>query len=179
MKQMPIPADKQGVQRLLGVANYFSKYLPSLSQRTSSLRSLIKHDAVFAWTPNHTHEWHSICDSLGQQPLLAIFDPQKETKVTSDASMNGLGSALMQRHGSEWRPVAYASRVLTDAEQRYSQIEKEALAVTFGCQKFHYFIYGRQIVLETDHQPLIAIAQKAIADIPPRLQRFFYASAQI
>lgn len=152
MKLMPIPSDKLGVQRLLGVVNYFSKYLPSLAERTPLLRSLIKHDAVFEWTPNHTKEWQGICECLSKEPLLAMFDPRKETKVTSDASMNGLGSSLLQRHGDNWRPVAYASRTLTSAEQRYSQIEKEALAVTFGCQKFHYFVYGRKEILETDHR---------------------------
>lgn len=62
---------------------------------------------------------------------------------------------------------------MTDAEQRYSQIEKETMGITFGCEKFHHFVYGRKITIETDHRPLLAIASKGIGDMPPRLQRFF------
>lgn len=134
---IPAPTDKRGVQRLLGVANYFSKYIPSLAEKTHGLRSLIKHDAIFEWSPSHAKEWAEMCECLSRGPVLAIFDPLKETKVTSDASLAGLGSTLLQLHGDSWHHVAYASRTLSSVKQRYSQIEKEALAVTFGCQKFH------------------------------------------
>lgn len=55
----------------------------------------------------------------------------------------------------------------------YSQIEKETLAITFACEKFRHFVYGREIIIETDHRPLVAIASKGIGDMPPRLQHFF------
>lgn len=80
---------------------------------------------------------------------------------------------MLQKHGNDWRPVTYASRVLSESETRYAQIEKEALAIVFAREKFHPFVYGRRILVETDHRPPIAIAQKSVADMPPRLQRFF------
>ncbi|KAK8777878.1 hypothetical protein V5799_020780 [Amblyomma americanum] len=104
--KMPKPQDKSAVQRLLGVANYFGKYLPSLSQRTSTLRSLLKQDSIFDWTSNHENEWQAICQKLSEAPVLAIFDPCMQTKVTADASQSGVGSALLQRHGDCWKPVA-------------------------------------------------------------------------
>lgn len=107
------------------------------------------------------------------QPVLVIFDPRRDTKITSDASQNGIGSALTQRHGESWKPVAYAWRVLSETQERYSQIDKEAMAGVFGCERFHHFVYGRHVILETDHRPLIAISHKAIGEMPPRLQRFF------
>lgn len=167
--KMPRPQDKLAVQRLLRV-NYFSKYLPALSQRTFTLRSVMKHGANFDWTPNHESEWQAICRDLSNAPVLAIFDPNLETKVTANASPSGVGAALLQRHGDCWQPVAYASRALTESEQRYSQIEKEALASVFGCEKFNHFVYGRPITLESDHSPLIDISKKGISDMPPRVQ---------
>ena len=68
-------------------------------------------------------------------------------------------------------PIAYASRSLTTAEKNYAQIEKEQLGVVFACERFHIYVYGRQIVIETDHKPLIAISRKPLCDAPPRLQR--------
>lgn len=173
VRAMPAPKDKQGVRRLLGVVNYFRKYLPALSDKTALLRSLVKESSVFEWTTAHEHEWDQICAALTNPPLLALFDEKRNTKITADASGTGIGAALLQRHGDDWRPVTYASRALTPSEERYAHIEKETLAIVFACEKFHQFVYGRKITVETDHRPLIAIAQKNIGDMPPRLQRFF------
>ena len=61
---------------------------------------------------------------------------------------------------------------MTEAECRYAQIEKECLGITYGCSKFHHYIYGLpKVVLETDHKPLVALSNKALNDITPRLQR--------
>lgn len=171
--KLPDPVDKAAIHRMLGVANYFGKFIPNLADKTNLLRSLLKKQINFEWTENHAREWAVICEHLSKPPLLAIFDASRETKISADASKCGLGAALLQRDGDAWRPVAYASRAMSAAEQRYSQIEKEAMGITYGCEKFHQFVYGRKIVIETDHRPLIAIATKAIGDMPPRLQRFF------
>ena len=61
---------------------------------------------------------------------------------------------LSQKHGDRWAPVAYASKSLQDHEKRYAQIEKEALAVTWACERFNDYILGLDITLETDHKPL-------------------------
>lgn len=84
-----------------------------------------------------------------------------------DASSTGLGAALIQ----EGRPVAYASKALTPTQQNYAQIEKELLAVVFGCAKFDEYIVGREIAVETDHKPLESIIRKPLHAAPLRLQR--------
>ena len=71
----------------------------------------------------------------------------------------------------ENRPVAYASRALTCAETRYAQIEKELLAVVFALEKFHQYIYGTNVEIESDHKPLEIITRKQLCQAPPRLQR--------
>ena len=72
-------------------------------------------------------------------------------KLSTDACKNGLGAVLLQLHNGLWKPVAYASRSLSDAETRYAMIEKELLGIVFGCERFHQFIYGAAVVSETDH----------------------------
>ena len=71
-----------------------------------------------------------------------------------DASPVGLGAILLQRSKGTLRPVAYASRTLTDVERRYSQTEKEALAVVWACERFHIYLHGTPFTLYTDHKPL-------------------------
>lgn len=170
---MPTPTSKQEVRRMLGAVNYFGKYIPCLSEKTAALRSLMCESVCFEWSGIHQKEWEMIRTLLMSAPVLAVFDPHKEIKISTDASRNALGAALMQLHDKGWRPVAYASRALTGTESRYAQIEKEALGITFGCEKFAEFIIGTKIAVETDHQPLLAIAKKELCEMPPRLQRFF------
>ena len=69
------------------------------------------------------------------------------------------------------KPVAFASRALTDAETRHAQIEKELLAVVFVFEKFNQYTYGRCVEVETAHKPLVSIVKKSLTSAPPRLQR--------
>ena len=91
--------------------------------------------------------------------------------MSTDASKDGIGAVLFQETEGQRMPVAYASRSMTAAERNYAQIAKEQLGVVFVCERFHVYIYGRRVIVETDHCPLIAISRKHLCDAPPRLQR--------
>lgn len=102
-----------------------------------------------------------------------MYDPNKELKISADASSYGLGSVLLQKSQETWAPVAYASRALTSTEQRYAQVEKEALALTWACERFSDFITGLHFEMETDHKPLVSLlGGQALDSLPPRIQRF-------
>ena len=93
--------------------------------------------------------------------------------ISADASSYGLGAVLLQKHGEEWKPVAFVSRALTETEQRYAQIEKEALAVTWACERFEDYLLGIPFLIETDHKPLVPLLGiKTLDDLPPRILRF-------
>ena len=85
----------------------------------------------------------------------------------------GLGAVLLKQH-NEWKPVAFASRSMTDTEKRYSQIEKEALALVWACKKFSDYVIGKSIQLETDHKPLVPLlGYTNLGCLPPRVLRFW------
>lgn len=86
---------------------------------------------------------------------LVHYDQNLPLIITTDASETGIGALLWHKYpnGTE-RLIAAVSRTLTDAEQRYSSIDREALAVMFGVGKFHQYVYGRKFTLRTDHKPL-------------------------
>lgn len=99
---------------------------------------------------------------------MKYFDPKKPVKISVDASSQGMGAVLLQ----EDRPVAYASKALTKSQQNNAQIEKEMLAIVFGCTRFHEFIFGLpEVYVETDHKPLEMILRKPLHQAPARLQR--------
>ncbi|XP_034243498.1 uncharacterized protein LOC117646566 [Thrips palmi] len=180
---MPRPACAGDVNRFLGMVNYQLKFLEHLSTMTQPLRDLRREDVEFVWLDVHDKAFQAIKDKLVSAPALAFFDPKKRSRVSADASSFGLGAVLEQLHESWeyngavlrdiWRAVYYASRTLTDTESRYAQIEKEALALTWACEKLEIFIIGdSDLVLRTDHKPLLSLlGQKPLSELTPRLQR--------
>ena len=103
-----------------------------------------------------------------------MFDPNQETILSADASSFGLGAVLHQRQDDRTlRPIAYISRTMTATEQRYGQIEKEALALTWACERLADYLVGLQFHIETDHKPLVLLlGTKHLEDLPIRVQRF-------
>ena len=104
---------------------------------------------------------------IAAQTKLQYYDPASPADLEVDASLKGLGAALVQANG----PVAFASKALTSTETNYSNIERECLAIVHGVQRFNHYLYGRRFRIITDHKPLEMILRKPIHAAPPRLQR--------
>ena len=98
---------------------------------------------------------------------LQYFDSTQPVTIQVDASQKGLCAVLLQANG----PVEFASKLLSDTESRYSNIEREMLAVLSGLEKFHYYAYGQPVVVESDHKPLEAIFKKYLSSAPPHIAR--------
>lgn len=106
-------------------------------------------------------------------PALAMYNPREHLTLSVDASSYGLGAVLPQESQGKRRPVAYAYRVLTETEQRYAKIEKEALAITWASGHFRTYLLGLQFHIETNHKPLVPLlATKRLDEPSPRLQHF-------
>ena len=97
---------------------------------------------------------------------LAHHDPDAPTKISADASSYGIGAVLLQMSQSQWRPTAYASRSITATKCRYA---KEVLATTWACEKFSDYIFGKLMVIETAHKPLVPLlGTKSLNSLPPK-----------
>lgn len=138
---MPTPSCKQDLQRLLGMINYLAKYIPNMSELTASLRSLLKSDVPWTWFPEHDTALTKLKSVLSSPPVLRFYDTSLPTTLQVDASKHGLGACLMQQN----QPVAYASRAMSSSEINYAQIEKELLAIVYGCERFNMYTYGAEI----------------------------------
>ena len=130
IRDMPSPTDKAGVQRLLGLVQYLSKFLPGLANTTKPLQDLTQKHAVWLWEAAQQEAMEKIKMSVASAPILRYYNLAEEVTLQCDASQSGLGAALLQNG----QPVAYASRALSDVETRYAQIEKELLAIVFACE---------------------------------------------
>ena len=166
--EMPLPTNIAAVQRLLGLAQYLSKFLPHLSQITKPLRVLTQKDTEWLWESAQQQAFDDLKKAVSCTPVLRYYNVKEAVTLQCDASQSGLGAALLQAG----QPVAYASRALTSTESWYAQIEKELLAIVFACEHFEAYIYGREVVhIETDHKPLEMIVLKPLDKAPKRLQR--------
>ena len=110
---------------------------------------------------------------LSKPTILALFKLQAETKISADSSSHRLGVVILQKQSQEeWRPIAYASRALTDVERRYAQTE-ETLASTWAVKKFSNYNLGKRFLIETDHKPLVSLlGNKSLDNLPPRILQF-------
>ena len=104
---------------------------------------------------------------ITSHPVLRYYDVSKEVTLQCDASQSGLGAALLH----EGQPVPFMSRSLTTTEKKYAQFEKELLVIVHACEQFNQYLFGREIIIETDHKPLDAILKKPLLTAPKRLQQ--------
>jgi len=149
------PQNASEVRSFLGLVNFSARFIPNLATVAEPLRQLTKKNVPFKFGEAERHSFCKLKELLAKCGTLAYYDPDAPTQVITDASPVGLGAVLVQRQKGEWVAVSYASRSLTDCEQRYSQTEKEALGVVWGCEKFHQYIYGmNEFDLVTDHKAL-------------------------
>ena len=126
------------------------------------------------WDDVHDTAFNDIKNALSDNVTTVYYDSRKQTEIIVDASPVDVGAILTQ----EGKPVAYASRSLTDVEQRYSQTERDAVAVVWGCEHLNIYTEGADsTIIVTDHRPLLGIWLKPnpplrIARWAPKLQNY-------
>ncbi|VDI74336.1 Hypothetical predicted protein [Mytilus galloprovincialis] len=172
----PEPQNVTQVRSILGLMNYYHKFLPNISSVVRPLHRLLEKDAKWDWNEECKVSFKRAKDLVTSEQVLCHYDPELPIRLACDASPFGLGVVLSHKmqDGTE-RPIAFASRSLNKAERNYSQIDKEALGIIFGVKKFHTYLYGRKFTLITDHMPLVSIfnPKKGISTTSAaRLQRY-------
>lgn len=172
IQNLDTPSNATQVRSLLGMSNFCARFIPGYATMTQPLRELTKKDALWNWTDECSTSLASIRQSLSKAPVLAYFDERKKTAIYVDASPVGLGAILTQSAESDERVIAYGSRALTAVEQRYSQTEREALAVVWACEHFHLYVYGQPVVVFTDHKPLVSIYGNPKSQPTARIERW-------
>ena len=174
--KMPLPKDPKQLRSFLGMVNYYDKFLPGLATKCACLNDLLHKDKEWYWTEEHSKAVDAIKESLTSADTLAHYDPTLPLTLACDASPVGVGAVISHTYpdGKE-KPIAYTSRKLTKAKKNYAQIQKEALGIVYGVQKFKQYLLGRKFNLHTDHKSLLSIfhPQKGIPEVAAsRLQRW-------
>ena len=123
---------------------------------------MLHKESIWCWTVEHSQAVDTIKEALTSSTTLSHYDPKLPLSIACDASQVGIGAVLFHTLPDNMeKPIAYASRKLRKAEKNYAQIQKEALAIVYGIQKFRQYLLGRKFNLITDHKPLLTIFHPA------------------
>ena len=168
VQNAPSPRNVSELKSYLGLLSYYAKFLPNLSTTLAPLYRLLHRATPWKWMQAEEEVFQASKQLLTSAPVLVHFNPELDITLACDASAYGIGAVLSHRlpDGTE-QPIGFASRTLSDAEKKYSQIEKEGLACVFGVKKFHSYLYGHPFTLITDHKPLQTLFSESHA-IPPQ-----------
>ncbi|XP_054279150.1 uncharacterized protein LOC128997535 [Macrosteles quadrilineatus] len=170
---LPAPSNANEVQRFMGMITFLAKFIPNCSEILEPITSLLKTKNDFFWGPTQEKAFVTVKQILSSEPCLTVYDPEKPSILSCDASKKGLGAVLLQVEGENKKPVAYISRTLMPVEENYSNIEREALACTWASDRLKCFLMGKMYTIESDHKPLVSIFKRQNLDeLSPRLQRF-------
>ena len=153
---LPAPTNVTELQEFLSMMSYLSPFVCGLSTLTAPLQELLRKDANFIWKASYEAAFQQVKQAIVSDTTLRYFNPSLPVTIQVNASQVGLGAALLQDN----RPIAFASKALTDAECRYTNIEREMLGVVFGVERFHTYIYGWSFTIKSDHKLLELISRK-------------------
>ena len=167
------PKDKTAVKSFLGMIGYLSKFIPNYATMTAPLRVLTRKDTEFKWGSHEQRAFDKLKQSITEDTTLCYFSPKLPIVVRTEASYKeGIAAALFQKTHKGLQPVHFVSRSLSDVEKRYSQTEKDALAVKWGKERLSMYLLGApRFQIVTSHKPLIPMFNKPTAQLPPRIEK--------
>lgn len=169
------PVTKKQLRSFLGLVNFYRKFIPNCAHISLPLTDLTRKFSPnkIQWTESQEISFQNLKKALTSSPILKLPNLSKVFILQTDASDRGLGAVLLQEDLDQKQPISYISRKLNKAEENYSTIERECLAIVWAIQKFHEYLYGREFILETDHQPLVYLNSSKLLN--SRLMRWSLA----
>ncbi|XP_053606236.1 uncharacterized protein K02A2.6-like [Plodia interpunctella] len=158
VQEFRAPQNTAEVRSFLGLANFSARFIPDFSTIAAPLRKLTKKDTEFKWIAEHQEAFQKLKTLIASAPALGFYNRDSETTLVTDASPVGIAAVLIQKQivKGEEQPIIikYISKALTPTEQRYSQTEKEALAIVWACETLYMYLIGKQFNIISDHKPL-------------------------
>ncbi len=154
------PKTLKEVKSFVGSVQYLAKYIPELATKLQPIRNLLKKKTTWDWTEGCQSAFEETKKAISDIRALKHYDTKANTILTTDASYQGLGATLWHTEIDGRRPVAFASRFLSNSEKNYATNELELLAIRWATEHFKYYLLGREFEVETDHKALIPIFNK-------------------
>ena len=174
VKECGVPEDKEAARSFLGMAGYLDNFIPDYAAIAAPLRRLTRRETKFQWGKAEEQAFEKIKESMSDSRTMAYFDPGKPIILRTEANFNeSLSAALLQQTQRGIQPVHFISRTMTDTERRYSQTEKDALAIKWAKERLRGYLLGApRFRIVTAHKPLLPLFNKTKAKMPPRIEKW-------
>lgn len=153
----PTPRTVKEIQSFLGFANFYRRFIEGYSRISAPLTELTRKERQFDWTPRAQEAFEELKERFTRAPVLAVFNPELEITVETDASDFAIGACLSQKQkDGTLRPIAYYSRKMTPAELNYDVHDKELLAIVIAFEQWRVYLEGSKypVSVQTDHKNL-------------------------
>jgi len=155
--EWPTPQGVKDVQKFLGLANYYRRFIEGFAMVARPLHDLVKKDKKWEWTEREEKAFKELKERFTKEPVLAAPDIDKKMRMEVDASDYVTGGVLSMECGDGlWRPVAFLSKSLNETERNYEIHDKEMLAIIRGLEAWRHLLEGAQYKFKiwTDHKNL-------------------------
>ena len=157
VRDAPRPKDVASLKPFLGLIMFYSRFLQNHSTVLAPLNNLLRKNVKWRWTKEEDDAFVKAKKLLLDSKTLVHYDESLPLYLSCDASFYGAGAVLSHQIVGQFRPVAFVSCTLSQAQRNYSQLDKEAFSIIFGLKKFHQYLYGREFSILTDHRPLLSL----------------------
>lgn len=155
VKNWPLPKTPKELKSFLGTISYYRRFIPGFAQIAKPMTSMLRgKNKLIVPNPEYEEAFVKLKDIMSSELLLAYPNFDQPFILTTDASNFAIGAVLTQLIDGHERPIAYLSRTLSSAEEKYSATAKELLAIYFATKKFRPYLYGNKFTIYTDHEPL-------------------------
>ena len=156
IQNMPAPRNREDQHRIIGMITYLSQFIQHFADKAYTLLGLLKKDVPWMWDVNHQKTFDELKHAISTSACLLYYAPTAPVQLEVDASMKGLGIALVQKEIH----VAFGSKSLAECQSRYNNIEREMLTMVHGIQRYHTYMYGRPFTVIADQKQLLTICEK-------------------
>ena len=153
--EWPTPRNVTEIQSFLGLANYYRGFIKDFSAVAAPISNVTRgKKKEFLWGKEQQEAFEELKKRFSEGPVLRLIEPSLPFILTTDASDVGLGAVLQQEHNDGIHPVAYLSKKLISAEERYPTHDRELLAIVYALKTWRPYLYGAEFRIQTDHHPL-------------------------
>ncbi len=176
IREFKLPQKQKDLRRFLSTVNFYRRFIPNAVKSQIKLNIFLKggkrENQMIDWTEEAKTAFEECKNSLADNALLAHFVPGAPLALMTDASDKMIGSALQQLVHNEWQPLAFYSKALTEAQQKYSTYDRELFAIYQSVRHFRYMLEGLEFTIYTDHKPIEFAFKQNLDKATPRQARY-------
>ena len=150
----PKPRTKRQVKGFIGVCSFYRSLIPSFAELVAPLIHITKPKVKFVWESEQENAFQNLQKIFFHKPVLHLPNWNENFYLNTDASKNAIAAILMQKKDDTFFPIAYFSKILSEAEKKYPSIKLELYAIYKGITSFKYYLFNRKFTVLSDAKPL-------------------------